>query len=256
MKHAFVLLLMLALLLPTAFAENATKTYEGDGFEHPEDAVEAYIEAFNRGDFSAMLSTFAIETAVDHMNQRSTAERLKAFLPNSPNARYFPVFDDYTRSVSIGLLVGEFSRGFSQQLLFYIWPPEYGDYDGSHVLFTSDDTVGKVNLFYDRLQESDFNQRYGRIEIRDFLSPEDLDLGDEYYSDENQKRLDKTCENYGCDELKDLAVSLSINSKHYIQYMQCARFGERWYNYNLIGNLALLAHIDDATYGLVRQIDM
>ena len=42
-------------------ASRVAGSFEGPGFDSPEDAALAYIEAFNAGDVQGMISTFAIE---------------------------------------------------------------------------------------------------------------------------------------------------------------------------------------------------
>ena len=67
MKKPIVFLLILALacsFLPFAAAESGR--LEGAGYDTPEEALLAYIDALNRGDVGGMLSTFALESYVEH----------------------------------------------------------------------------------------------------------------------------------------------------------------------------------------------
>ena len=84
MKKLFVCLLALLLTIPAlAEASDALRPrrdeavedapdvtlaglrFEGEGYESPEEAVAAYLEAMRNGDVAGMLSTFAIETYVE-----------------------------------------------------------------------------------------------------------------------------------------------------------------------------------------------
>ena len=58
MQKLMALMLVLALLVPAALAET---THEGAGYDSPEDAVLAYIEALNRGDVDDMLGFLIIK---------------------------------------------------------------------------------------------------------------------------------------------------------------------------------------------------
>ena len=54
---------------------------EGPGYDSPEEAVTAYLEAMKKGDARGMLSTFAIETYVAEMDAQAYLERMWAFTP-------------------------------------------------------------------------------------------------------------------------------------------------------------------------------
>ena len=60
---AICMVLLVSFVLPVSAV-----TYEGAGFSSPEEAVEAYLEYMNQGDIQGMLSCFAIESYVEHMD--------------------------------------------------------------------------------------------------------------------------------------------------------------------------------------------
>ena len=244
MKKILAFLLILALLASLASAMAEGIRYEGNGFDSPEDAAQAYIEAFSAGNVQGMLSTFAIETAVDHLNQRAGAKRAKAFMYTSN--QLFPVIDGYSRDLAIAGRVGELASILKYQFLTYAWPAEYGEFEQSIVGFKGDDAEADVDRFYDG-----FADRFGSVEIIGYMTPEELHVEGPYNSAGNQKALQSMCTSYGCDELVDRAVKLRIADEEYLQFIQCARFGDRWYLYSLNGTLAIIAGLSVYTGGLV-----
>ena len=72
MKKLLICLLALMLAAIPALGEGTeTGAIEGPGFDSPEEAVSAYLEALKNGDAAGMLSTFAIETYVAEMDAQA-----------------------------------------------------------------------------------------------------------------------------------------------------------------------------------------
>ena len=74
---------------------------EGDGFETPEEALEAYILGLIHGDFSEMLAACAVESYVDHYDIEAQIGRLKAIMPLSVSENYLPAVNDFTRQLNL-----------------------------------------------------------------------------------------------------------------------------------------------------------
>lgn len=67
-------------------ADGSAHAFEGSGFDSPEEAVTAYLEAMQEGDVQGMLSTFAIETYVDNVDAQTYLTRMGAFVPDDQEA--------------------------------------------------------------------------------------------------------------------------------------------------------------------------
>ena len=61
---------------------NPKKTkMEGAGYKTPEDAVMAYAEYLKNGDMEGMISTFAVESYVEHFDMRAHLEYYDSYFP-------------------------------------------------------------------------------------------------------------------------------------------------------------------------------
>ena len=249
MKKLFATLLALALLASCCAALAEAPKFEGEGYDSPEAAVEAYIEAFNAGDAWGMLSTFAVETAVDHVDQKAVVERMHAWPPATAEAT--PVFNDYSRDVAILARVGQLVDSLRQSMLTYAWPEDYGEYTGATVIFKSDNVSEEIEAFYAGFAASDFVDWAGKVSVTGYLTPEELGLAELFQNEKNQTRIEQNRIMYGTDELAERAALLNVAGKQGVQFMQCARFGDRWYNYTTSGNLAILAGINKYCGGLL-----
>ena len=56
---------------------------------------------------------------------------------------------------------------------------------------------------------------------------------------------------YGCDAMSDVVARLSIGGEEWYQCMWAARYGEKWYNLSLSGNIGALLAIRTNAGGLV-----
>ena len=98
MKKLIVCLLALCLLLPAAWAEEFR--YEGDGYATADEAAVAYANAFARGDVMGMLSTFAVESYVDHFDSEAYLSYIRIYRPTNAQAMLpLPYQEGYGRQL-------------------------------------------------------------------------------------------------------------------------------------------------------------
>lgn len=229
------------------------KGFEGAGFETPEEAVEAYVAFFNEGDVSGMLSTFAIETYVDNVDVQEYIERFHVV-----NMYYFqeiPASNDYIHSILILKRYASLIDDLFRQYLKYNTPEEYEDLAiGKQVFFWEE---GAAEAFIAAMSEAPMENWFGKIELSRFLSMEEAGLDDvaeeAYFSERNQQSIQRWADCYGCDELRDVPALLNIDGTNYLLCMQCARYGDQWYNISLDGNLTSILGIDLSCIGLVSM---
>lgn len=225
---------------------------EGPGFDSPQAAVEAYVEAFNRGDMPAMLSTFAIETYVDNVDTQAYVERVSAAYPSSPET--IPIGNEYFRDVKVALRYGDIADELFRQYLFHNTPEAYADLANGYSLPMYASETEKIPDYIAAMSDVPMTGWFGKIELVKFLDPGDLH---EMYLDEsNLKSIDRQRVTYGCDELVDVPVLLNIDCEEYLLIMQCARYGDRWFNYSLTGNLTFMMNLDIYSGGLGRCADV
>ena len=112
MKKLLAILMVLALLAPAALAEIR---HESEGYDSPEAAVEAYVEALNRGDVDDMIAAFAIESFVDRCDAETALQYLQSINPMLLAA--VPVNGAYSRSLLINARRAQIANRLFQQYI-------------------------------------------------------------------------------------------------------------------------------------------
>lgn len=247
-RFTLLLILILALLASTSFAAEENNTLEGPGFDTAEEAALAYIEAFNAGDVPGMLSTFAIETYVDHVDRAATMNRLRAFMITGPDTNPMPT--PYVRDLLVSERYGDIAQQLRWQYFYYAMPEEYGDGIDKPVQFTGDDRTQQIQDFLGAFDSSPVNEWIGNIAFVGFVPPEDL-IGEIFMDERNQENIKKQAACRGCDEIAELILHIRISGEDYYQCLECARYGDRWYVQSLMGNAANLQGLDYSSAGLV-----
>lgn len=222
-------------------------SFEGPGFDSPEDAALAYIEAFNAGDVQGMISTFAIETYVDHVDRAAMIERVCAFVITGQDTNPMPT--PYVRNLMVSERYGDIAQQLRYQYFSYAMPEAYGDDIGKPVPFQSDDRTQEIQDFLGAFDSSPVNGWIGNIVFVEFVPPEELT--DHFMDERNQQNLNRMMACRGCDELAEIVVHIQINGKDYYQCLECARYGDRWYVQNLGGNIGALLNLSTYIAGLL-----
>lgn len=228
-------------------ASRVAGSFEGPGFDSPEDAALAYIEAFNAGDVQGMISTFAIETCVDHVDRQAMIERARMSSASSQNCCPMPT--PYVRDLMVSERYGDIARQLRWQYMRYAMPEAYGDNIGKPVPFQSDDRTQQIQDFLSAFDSSPVNGWIGNIVFVEFVPPEELT--DYFMGERNQEYLNSSVACTGCDEIAEVVVHIQINGKDYYQCLECARYGDRWYVQNLGGNIGQVLGVDPYAAGLV-----
>lgn len=148
MKKLLVCLLALLLAAAPALGEEAADgsahAFEGSGFDSPEEAVTAYLEAMQEGDVQGMLSTFAIETYVDNVDAQTYLTRMGAFVPDDQEG--VPLSNAYAREIAISRRYAGLADQLYMQYLYYSWPEEYGEFTGDALRLNEAGRGGRLPL--------------------------------------------------------------------------------------------------------------
>lgn len=240
-RIAALLAAILLLIIPlSVLAEGDGGRIDGPGFDTPEEALTAYIEAFQQNDLSAMLSTFAVETLAEHYDLGKQMERLGMY---SPSVGYIPSISGYSSALNVEYRRAEIVNTIRNQYLVLTGAacasgkpiPNENNLPGDEYLadiFAMDDQpwLAKIDFQGEILEPQEFTELY--------------------YHEANQKNIARSCACYGGDELQSLAAMLEIGGEPYVQFMDLIRYGDRWYNLTLLGNLAILMGLDSFSGGL------
>ena len=216
--------------------------FEGEGYESPEEAVAAYLQAKKNGDAAGMLATFAIETYVENVDAQASLWRVRAFMPGNSA---LPLGGDHQLQMAAAKRYAELANTLYYQWLALSWPDEYGEFGAQAVMFQDE---AEVEAFRAALAANDVAPLLETLELVDFVAP--AELIEVYLSPNNLKNLAQQAAAYGCDELADVVARLSVGGEEWYQCMQCARYGDKWYNIAFSGNAGNLLGIDAYSAGL------
>lgn len=248
MKRMLVGLLALLLAAIPALGEvpagGGAQYFEGGGFDSPENAVSAYLQAMRAGDVQGMLATFAIETCVDASDPQAYLERMWMFFPDELEG--LPIGSAYARALAVNRRRAGLVDDLYMQYLFYSWQEAYGAFTGNALKLDGEDEVA---AFLAEMSDSAFADALTELEVMEFVDP--AEMCEQYASERNQALIAEQTACYGCDETADVVARLDIGGETWYQCMWCVRYGERWYNLKLSGNIGVLLGISSFAGGLV-----
>ena len=201
-----------ATLPASAPATSVTGKLEGSGFDTPEDAVLAYLDAMNKGDAGAMLSTLAMETYAAHADPMYYIEMLGTY---SPAATYLiPCSDDFGRS----LIAYGRACTFSRNLLL-----AWASYTTNVIENRRLESTADIREFLDQIRQSPLNGLAGNVAFTGWLDAASLMGGD-------ASILANDLAVSGADDITVRVARFTANGHEGILPMRCIRYGDRWYN--------------------------
>jgi len=247
MKRIIAILLsaLFILNLSAAFAEGEPYRYEGSGYVSPEDALIAYVNAMSCGDFTGMLSVFAIESFVANADpsQLHNARSASGLVDASSN---IVVNDEYTRHLKLMRRCSEITNVLYTQYVFFTGT------EGQQMLETrivrvrdEEDNAQYMELF----AENRFAQIFSGCEVIEPVDP--ADASEKYSNGVVQETLTTNCFIYGCDEIRSAAIWIRTPEEVYLLTADCGRYGDKWYILELGGTLGTLLRISRNTGGLI-----
>ena len=242
MKKLLAILMALALLAPAALAENR---HEGEGYDTPEEAVMAYVEALNRGDVDDMMATFAMETFVDHCDADAYLTRMRA---SNPTTIYgVPVSGAYSRSLLINERYAQIVNVLMRQYMEIS-----ASMNGMSIAL--DDAQAREEMEA-RFANSPANAWEGNAAFVNWINP--ALLNEKIVYPMNMANSATQTAHYGADDIDWKVALLNLNGAPAVLFMQCAKYGDRWYNAELGGlpGMVLGLTVQSAGMAIVGQTD-
>ena len=244
MKKLPVVLLILLLALGLFVCANAEENVpaatrlEGPGYDTPEEAVMAYIDAMNRGDVSGMLSTFAIESYVAYADPVLRLQYLGRYqMYNAWSTT--PLKDEFVRSLAV-INRGNYIAGlFKQSYLAYALKEDYS-------AFAKQDTAAARAELEEQFRASPLNNMAGHVEFVRWVSPAALTEGKIMKPGIGGDTIEMLA-SAGGDDYTELVAELRINGLPACQAMQCVRYRDRWYNLDLNTRTAIMSNLPGAS---------
>ena len=233
---------------------------EGAGFDTPEEALAAYIEAFKNKDLDAMYATFAVESYCENYNIINYVQRIGAI--SSAILQTLPLNgeDEFTTQRNIEIRKNEILKQISYQMNVIAYANAPGEeletlLNGAGVLQLRSE--GEKAFSHEDLENllSDLQNTSGisDIEIVGFLSP--IEVTDSYLSPANMRNMYMTAKICGADGYKSLGAIIRIGNKNAVMFMDVIRYDSRWYNYSSNGILSTLSALSNTVGGLLIETD-
>ncbi|MCL1940873.1 MAG: ankyrin repeat domain-containing protein [Synergistaceae bacterium] len=215
---------------------------EGDGFDSPEDAARAYLEALGDQDLPRMISTFAIESYARNYNLEAELTRSRAYFPGAaiqmPNANEFAVsINTESRRVNV-------ARMILSQYLFLCYP----DLDQIRMQPLKDVDVSEfVGQFSKNLNKPNFRT----VEFVRFVLPKTI--FDRYFSASNLKNLAQMADRLGAKQVTGRVAVFKLDGKEYWLCLDAVRYGDKWYLMALGGSIGIWMNIDVTNGGILAN---
>ncbi len=256
-KNILLVLLVLALMAcsvagTTAYLKGQSKatgtTYEGKGFDSPEEAVQAYAEAFAKKDIYEMYSCCAIESYVDHYDYEAELERLKSYQSNYFGGPMMTSDDKATRQMDIeerkAQLITQINRGFIRASLPYDSP----------VLLGLTLSVGEDG---DYAATDIVKMLRGAGAIKSIKVKEVLP-GTHWMKDEpsNYATIIEASEKVFGGEIESLGVKLDVDGVDWILFLDTIKYDDNWYCLRVHGIAASYYGVDSQSGGLIHEEDL
>lgn len=235
-------ILVSAYFLFTKLPANPTTaaTLEGQGYDTAEDAVLAYVQALKNGDYVAMLETFAIETYVEKFNLSAYLERVSAYI--YPNM-ILPGDAPLTEQLNVTRRVNEISNSLFYQLLTLCAPDS--PLREAQSIRLDDETPSAL---LERILPSGSWDKLSALSVGEFRQP--LEVAPNLATESAQSNLEQQRAFLGADELRSMALELSLNGKEYLFCPYAVRYGDRWYLSSLYSSLSIILNVSNMAGGL------
>lgn len=237
---------------PAQAQAEATAKCEGEGYATADDAARAYVEAMNDGDIAAMLSTFAVETYIDRKDAAASLNWRKSFEYSAFAS--LPVVDPFSRGLLIERRRNEITQSiYCAWLLYSTYDTDFAGAGAAYSVSLQDEA--ETQAFLSVFEASPWKRWIGHIAVTAVCGTDDprvLEFVPETINNEaNQKNLAKQQAICGADELVERVVFMDVDGTQGAQLMQCARYGNRWYNLKTQGLTATLLGMAWTANGMI-----
>ena len=242
----------------TAVASGDTSTppaspagYEGPGTASAEDAVATYMDGLAAADLDAMVSSFAVETFVEHFDFRAYLERIQAY-----QLAAMPLLLPPETPFTEALAVEQRHNNVVQQVVFQSLRLVDPELDMTQAISLTDET--ELDEFYSGLASAVAALDTAEIGSFTFVPLAEVDpaAAEDYESEQNQTNLDEQREVVGADEITDLVVRFTAGGREFFAFFSVVRYGDAWWIAQLGGNFAQLLGIPALEVGAAPTDEM
>lgn len=236
-------LLIVAACMPLAsHAEQAS--YEGPGWDTPEDAVSFYLEGLKEQDLGKMISAYAVETYVGHFDLQAHLARIKSYfmtmVPRMPNS------NGMFRAVNVEARKSEIVQSIVWQMASICQPGQ--DFTQT-VTFTGENADEETRTFVEGLENAYAAVDFSTLEVLLFTPPEKI--SEIFLSEKVQENIKAQAAPFGPDEARSVVALFTVDNKLYALCCDVMRYGDRWYMYKPSGIIGAIVGLSSLTGGVV-----
>ena len=239
---------------------DSTDTIEGEGFATPEEAILAFTDALKAGDLNQMLSTFAIESYCDHFSMVDQAERILVLniRENTPvasdDSELMEQISVYERSSNITKSIKNALLTLSANRMTLSSNENYrkagNDIQGGvDFLRVYDYERSEIEDIISALQDiPDFSgmTAYGPVSMSALSH-----VSGSILHEPSLSSMFKSAMVAGADGYTERGMILEDEDEIYFITMDIVRYGEKWYNYMLGGQISTLLGSSLFQYGIM-----
>ena len=233
-------------VVATSVPPHRAATYEGPGSASPQDAVSAYMNGLAAGDLDAMVSSFAVETFVDHFDFRAYLERLGVYSATVTPV-LVPAETPFTRALGVeqrhGDVIGQIRFQFLALADPELEPTEMINLTTRPRWRTSTAASSPRSPRWTSPRSGRSRSCRWRMSTRT--------AAEDYESEQNQANLEALRGVFGADEITDLVVRFTVSEQEFLAFFSVVRYGDAWWVEQLGGNFANLLGIRALQVGAV-----
>jgi len=236
---ALVILVMACISPMTAHGQDQKS--EGDGFDSPQDAAIAYLEALRDEDLPRMISTFVIESYVQNFNLEASVSRWLFYSTIMP----MPNANEFVISMNIERRRRVVSDMILRQYLF-LCDTDPAFRSGQFHIVRDEAHAGEfVNEFNKNLNKPTLHT----IEIIGFIPLEIF--SNVYVPEEHQSHMEQTAESLGANQVESCVAAFRLDGNEYLLCFDAVKYGDKWYLESLggyMGGILMINHADGGTF--------
>ena len=218
---------VLPIAAPAPTAEPAR--LQGEGYDTPEAALQAYLDFLRQGDLDGMLSVFALES---HASQMDFAASIEYSPYNLTTGNYssgpLPPVSDTARAFNLEGFRSAAARDLYQQYLYFMLRgTEYLNSSYQYFPSSKTETAEREALAAALDREVSFSelQFLGFVESEPYFTDRQAESFRRYQT----RQLAAA----GAEELRELSAEIRLDGEDFVLFFTLARYEGRWYILNL-----------------------
>lgn len=212
---------------------------ESEGFDSPQKAAEAYLEGLKANELDQMLSTFSVESYVDHYDLQANLENVHGYVFMQQEFN-LPVVNDFSRDLNIQSRKKQIIKNIVKQ---YAALCVINGMDLRSSAVMEEENISSIPT--ELLDHLDLSS----LKILGYLSPEELS---EVYSSEGcldiRIQQAKVC---GASEVESCVVVFELDGSKYCFCSDAVEYKDKWYIRRLGGEISTLFGIPDDFAGII-----